>query len=157
MHGNAFEEGAVANEGEAEPVIVVTDAPDPANTAVIAEGLRAYNTSQAGYDDYRPLAVFVTDPASGKVLGGLYGGSYLGQLRVDRFFLPEGLRRDRIGSRVLAFAEAEGRRRGCTRVALNTLEIQAPGFYQKQGYETAATLDCDPPGVTRYLMTKRLA
>ena len=141
---------------EFEPKIVLTDAPDAADTAVIADGLRAYNTSQAGYDDSRPLAVFVTDPVSGKVLGGLYGGSYLGQVRVDRVFLPEGLRRFRLGSRILAMAEEEGRRRGCTRIALNTLEIQARGFYQKQGYETAATLDCDPPGVTRYLMTKRL-
>jgi GNAT superfamily N-acetyltransferase len=139
-----------------EPKIVLTDAPDPADTGVIADGLRAYNTSQAGYDDYRPLAVFVTEPGSGKVLGGLYGGSYLGQLRVDRFFLPEDLRRDRLGSRLLAMAEEEGRRRGCTRIALNTMEIQAPGFYLKHGYEMAARLDCDPPGITRYLMTKRL-
>jgi GNAT superfamily N-acetyltransferase len=139
-----------------EPTIVLTDAPDAADISVIQEGLRAYNTAQAGYDDYRPLAVFVTDPATGKVVGGLYGGSYLGQLRVDRFFLPEDRRRGRIGSRVLAMAEEEGRRRGCSRIALNTLEIQAPGFYLKQGYEMAAKLDCDPPGVTRYLMTKRL-
>ena len=141
---------------EKEPHIVLTDDPDAANTKVIADNLRAYNTSQAGYDDYKPLAVFVTDPATGTVVGGLYGGSYLGQLRVDRFFLPEGLRRGRLGSRLLSMAEEEGRRRGCTRIALNTLEIQARGFYEKQGYETAATLDCDPPGVTRYLMSKRL-
>jgi GNAT superfamily N-acetyltransferase len=139
-----------------EPKLVLTDAPDQADTAVIQEGLRAYNTEQAGRDDYRPLAVFVTDPVSGKVVGGLYGGSYLGQLRIERVFLPEGLRRDRLGSRLLAMAEEEGRRRGCTRISLNTLAIQARGFYEKQGYETAATLDCDPPGVTRYLMTKRL-
>ena len=140
-----------------EPNIILTDAPDPADTAIIQEGLRAYNTSQAGYDDYRPLAVFVTDPDTGKVVGGLYGGSYLGQLRVDRFFLPADLRRGGLGSRLLAMAEAEGRRRGCTRIALNTLAIQARGFYEKQGYETAATLECAPPGVVRYLMTKRLA
>jgi GNAT superfamily N-acetyltransferase len=139
-----------------EPTIVVTDSPDATDTAVIGDGLRDYNTSQAGYDDYRPLAVFVTDPATGKVAGGLYGGSYMGQLRVDRFFLPENLRRDRLGSRVLAMAEAEGRRRGCSRVTLNTMEIQAPGFYQKQGYEIAAKLDCDPHGITRYVMTKKL-
>jgi GNAT superfamily N-acetyltransferase len=142
---------------ELELKIVLTDAPDPTDTAMIQEGLRGYNTEQAGRDDSRPLAVFVTDPRSGKVLGGLYGGSYLGQLRVDRFFLPEGLRRDRLGSRLLTMAEEEGRRRGCTRISLNTLAIQARGFYEKQGYETAATLDCDPPGVTRYLMTKKLA
>jgi GNAT superfamily N-acetyltransferase len=139
-----------------EPRIVLTDTPDPADTAIIQEGLRAYNTEQAGRDDSRPLAVFVTDPVSGRVVGGLYGGSYLGQLRVDRFFLPESMRRDRLGSQLLAMAEEEGRRRGCTRITLNTLEIQARGFYEKQGYETAAILDCDPPGVTRYLMTKRL-
>ncbi len=138
------------------PNIVLTDAPDDADTAVIADGLRAYNTAQAGYDDYRPLAVFVTDPESGKVVGGLYGASSRGQLRVDRFFLPEALRRFRLGSRLLAMAEEEGRRRGCFRVTLNTMEIQAPGFYKKQGYEAAAVLDCAPPGVTRYVMTKRL-
>jgi GNAT superfamily N-acetyltransferase len=139
-----------------EPRIVLTDAPDPAETAIIQEGLRAYNIEQAGRDDSRPLAVFVTDPVSGKIVGGLYGGSYLGQLRVDPFFLPQSMRRDRLGSRLLAMAEEEGRRRGCSRITLNTLEIQARSFYEKQGYETAATLDCDPPGVTRYLMTKRL-
>ena len=49
-----------------EPRIVLTDTPDAADTAVIQEGLRAYNTSRAGYDDYRPLAVFITDPATGR-------------------------------------------------------------------------------------------
>lgn len=137
--------------------IIETDSPDAADIAVIADGLRAYNTAIAGYDDYRPLAVFVTDPATGKVIGGLYGASSRGQLRVDRFFLPQQLRRDRLGSRLLKLAEEEGRRRRCTRVTLNTMEIQAPGFYLKQGYEMAAKLDCDPPGVTRYVMTKRLS
>jgi GNAT superfamily N-acetyltransferase len=102
----------------------------------------------AGYDDYRPLAVFVTDPAT--------VASSRGQLRVAGFFLPKELRRDRLCSRLLKMAEEEGRRLRCTRVTLNTMEIQAPGFYLKQGYEMAAKLNCDPPGVTRYVMIKRL-
>jgi GNAT superfamily N-acetyltransferase len=69
---------------------------------------------------------------------------------------PEDLRRARIGSRVLAMAEEEGRRRGCSRIALTTLSVEAPGFYQKQGYDIAATIDCDPPGLTRHYMMKRL-
>jgi GNAT superfamily N-acetyltransferase len=138
------------------PSITVTDALDPGDVAVIADGLGAYNESQTGYRDHRPLAVFVRNPVTGKVLGGLYGRTSFGLVYVDRFFLPEGLRRDRIGSRVLAMAEEEGRRRGCTRIALTTLSVQAPGFYRKQGYDVAATLDCDPPGLTRYYMTKRL-
>jgi hypothetical protein len=39
---------------------------------------------------------------------------------------------------------------------LTTLSIEAPAFYQKQGYGVAATIDCEPPGLTRYYMTKKL-
>ena len=145
------------DDAKADPDNAVTDELDPADVAVITDGLRAYDLSQTGYYDFRPLAVFVRDPQTGKVVGGLHGRSEFGLVYVAWFFLPEDLRRARIGSRVLAIAEEEGRRRGCTRIALNTMEIQAPGFYLKQGYEMAATLACDPPGVTRYLMTKRLA
>jgi hypothetical protein len=60
------------------------------------------------------------------------------------------------GSIAFSMAEEEARKRGCTRVTLSTMEIQAPGFYLKQGYEMAAKLECAPPGITRYLMTKKL-
>jgi GNAT superfamily N-acetyltransferase len=140
-----------------EFAVAVTDAPDEAARAVIADGLGAYNDARIGYRDARPLAVLVSDPASGAVIGGLYGRSYLGTLFIDRFFLPAGLRGQGLGGRVLALAEAEGRERGCTLIALFTLEFQAPGFYLKQGYELAARLEAPPPGATRMLMTKRLA
>ena len=42
------------------------------------------------------------------------------------------------------------------RIALTTLSVEAPGFYQKQGYDIAVTIDCDPPGLTHYYMMKRL-
>ncbi|HEV2187646.1 MAG TPA: GNAT family N-acetyltransferase [Stellaceae bacterium] len=140
----------------ADPKIILTDTATPEELAIISDGLRDYNTSQAGYDDYKRLAIFVADPESGAIVGGIYGGSYLGQLSIERVFLPESLRRYRLGSRLIAMAEEEARRRGCSRITLNTLEIQAQGFYLKQGFETAATLACDPPGITRYVMTKRL-
>jgi GNAT superfamily N-acetyltransferase len=141
----------------AAPDIAVADEPDPADVAVITDGLGAHDFGQTGYRDFRRLAVFVRDPKTGKVVGGLYGRSSFGLVYVDWLFLPEGLRRAGIGSRVLAMAEEEGRRRGCTRITLTTLSIQAPGFYQKQGYDIAATIDCDPPGLVHYYMMKRLA
>ena len=147
----------IANDdAELEPDITVIDEPDPADVAVITDGLIAYDISQTGYNDFRPLAVFVRDPATGKVVGGLHGRSEFGLVYVAWFFLPEDLRRARIGSRVLAMAEEEGRRRGCTRIALTTLSVEAPGFYRKQGYDVAATIDCEPPGLTRYFMMKKL-
>ena len=141
----------------AETTITLTDAPDADEQAVIADGLRAYNEAQAGYSDSRALAILVSDPETKKVIGGLLGRTSLGLLRVERFFLPEGLRRDRLGSTILATAEEEGRRRGCTRAVLSTVHFQAPGFYLKQGWEVAARIDCEPPGHTRFYMTKKLS
>jgi GNAT superfamily N-acetyltransferase len=141
---------------EANPDITVTDELDAADAAVISDGLRAYYKSQTGYYDFRPLAVLVREARTGKVIGGLHGRSEFGLVYVAWFFLPEDWRRAGIGSRVLAMAEEEGRRRGCTRIALTTLSIEAPAFYQKEGYGVAATIDCEPPGLTRYYMTKKL-
>ncbi len=140
----------------AETTITLTDMPDDDQRAVIMDGLRAYNEAQVGGSDGRPLAILARDPETKNVVGGLLGRTYLGLLTVERFFLPEHLRRDRLGSRILARAEEEARRRGCTRAVLSTLHFQAPGFYSKQGWEVAARIDCDPPGHTRFYMTKKL-
>ena len=141
----------------AETTITLSDAPNDEERAVIMDGLRVYNEAQAGGSDARPLVVFVSDPRTKKVAGGLLGRTYLGLLTIERFFLPEELRRHRLGSRVLAMAEEEGRHRGCTRAVLSTLHFQAPGFYLKQGWEIAARIECEPPGHTRFYMTKKLS
>ena len=141
----------------AETTITLTDEPDEAERAVIMDGLRAYNETQAGVSGGGGLlAILVRNPETNTVVGGLLGRTYLGLLTVERFFLPEHLRRDRLGSRILAMAEEEGRRRGCTRAVLSTLHFQAPGFYLKQGWEVAARIECEPPGHTRFYMTKKL-
>jgi GNAT superfamily N-acetyltransferase len=141
----------------ADSTITLTDMPAPDESAVIMEGLRAYNEAQAGRWDGRPLAILVRDPETKAVVGGLLGRSSLGVLTIERFFLPSERRRNRLGSRILAMAEAEGRRRGCSRAVLSTLHFQAPDFYAKQGWEVAARIDCEPPGHTRFYMTKKLS
>jgi hypothetical protein len=59
----------------------VTDELDPADVAVITDGLGAYDFSQIGYSDFRRLAVCVSDPQTGQVVGGLYGRSEFGLLQ----------------------------------------------------------------------------
>ena len=67
------------------------------------------------------------------MIGGLFRRTSLGLLFVERVFLPERVRGYRLGSRVIALAEEEAKRRGCTRAALFTLTFQAPGFYPQAG------------------------
>jgi hypothetical protein len=98
-----------SDDAKADLDITLTDELDPADFAVIADGLSAYDFSQIGYRDFRRLSVVVRDPQTGKVVGGLYGRSSLGLLYVDWLFLPEDLRGVGIGSRALAMAEEEAR------------------------------------------------
>ena len=98
------------DNAKADPEITVTDELDPADVAVITDGLRAYDLSQTGYYDFRPLAVFVRDPQTDKIVGGLYGRSEFGLVLCrlvlsDRGFAPRTDRQPRIGG---------GRRRGQT-------------------------------------------
>ena len=71
-----------------DPDIIVTDELDPADVAVITDGLSAYDLSQIGYRDFRRLFVVVRDPQTGKVVGGLYGRSEFGLVYVDCCFCP---------------------------------------------------------------------
>ena len=141
----------------ADAELIVTDAADPRAEAVIRDGLSNYNVEKAGYRDQRPLAVLVRDRGNGEVVGGIIGRTSMGLLFIDRFFLPEAMRKQGLGSRVIKAAEEEGARRGCSRAILFTVSFQAPGFYQRQGYEVLGRIDCDPPGHTRFCMTKPLA
>jgi len=141
---------------ETEPTLTLTDAPDERAQAAIGEGLSDYNLGQAGYRDARPLAVLVSDPDTKEVIGGLLGRTSMGLLFIDLFFLPESLRRHGIGSRVIRTAEDEALRRGCSKAILFTVTFQAPGFYERQGYQALGRIECDPPGHTRICMTKKL-
>lgn len=138
------------------PHIVVTDAPDIADIAVISDGLDRFNIDISSIADRRPLAVLVRDPETDQVLGGLTGRTSLGLLFIDVFFLPEALRGTGLGSQVLQMAEAEGRCRGCRAAVLYTISFQAPEFYKKHGWREFGAIPCDPPGTSRIFLTKDL-
>lgn len=138
------------------PELILTDAPGERAEAIIDEGLSAYNRDQAGYVDARPLAVLTRDPESGEVLGGLLGRTTLGLFFVDLIHLPDAVRGQGLGSRVLAMAEQEAIRRGCTAATLFTIHFQAPGFYARHGWREVGRIECDSPGHTRIYMSKRL-
>jgi GNAT superfamily N-acetyltransferase len=148
---------AATNSDSGAPDLTVTDAPGERAEAAIRDGLSAYNFEKAGYRDQRPLAILVSDPDTGEVVGGLLGRTSMGLLYIDRFFLPETMRRQGLGTKVLSAAEEEGARRGCSRAVLSTLSFQAPGFYERMGWQVLGRIDCDPPGHTRFTMTKTLA
>jgi GNAT superfamily N-acetyltransferase len=139
-----------------EPELVLTDAPDSAACRLIDDRLGQYNAEHAGYWDPRPLAVLVRDPASHDVIGGILARTSLGLLFIDLVFLPESLRGQQIGTRMLRLVEEEAVRRGCRAAVLYTINFQAPEFYERHSWREFGRIPCDPPGTSRVFMTKDL-
>jgi GNAT superfamily N-acetyltransferase len=75
-------------------------------------------------------------------------------LFIHLVYLPDRLRGTGVGSRMLAMAEAEARRRGCRAGVLYTINFQAPGFYERLGWRVFGEIPCDPPGTSRVFLTK---
>ncbi|TCW83074.1 GNAT family N-acetyltransferase [Burkholderia sp. SRS-46] len=128
----------------------------PAARDAISRKLNAFNDAITGQPDNTALDLYVTDPQTGDVLGGLVGRTSLGLFFIDLLFVPESLRKSGLGSKLLSDAEAEAKRRGCARAVLYTITFQAPGFYEKLGYRVFGEVPCQPEGVARVFMVKDL-
>jgi GNAT superfamily N-acetyltransferase len=137
-----------------DPVLSVSSALEPNVDKVVGDGLNAFNDAIVGYADRMPLHVIVRDPESGKVVGGISGKTSLGLMFIDLVYLPEALRGQDLGTRMMALAEGEARRRSCPAGVLYTINFQAPGFYQRLGWRVFGEIPCDPPGTSRFFLTK---
>ncbi|MFZ5961234.1 GNAT family N-acetyltransferase [Pseudomonas knackmussii] len=124
---------------------------------VVTQGLEAYNLEQmktpGGYID---IELYARDE-SGQVVGGLFGHSGMGWMYIDYLWLQSDQRGSGLGAQLIALAEEEARRRECVGVFLYTYSFQAPGFYQKQGFEVMGVLEDCPPGHQRIYLKKRLS
>jgi GNAT superfamily N-acetyltransferase len=130
------------------------DAPR-ADADVVGNALDAFNVSQTKDERYQPVRLFVRDDA-GAILGGLLAHVYLDWMFVQILWLDERLRGGGTGTQLMRRAEEAARELGCTGVWLDTFSFQAPGFYQKLGYEEFGRLDEYPRGFSRHFFRKRL-
>jgi GNAT superfamily N-acetyltransferase len=90
-------------------------------------------------------------------VGGLWGRLHYDWLFIEMLLVPEQLRGEGSGSRLLVKAEEFARERGCVGVWLDTHGFQAPHFYLKQGYERFGSLADHPRGFDRIFFRKYLS
>jgi GNAT superfamily N-acetyltransferase len=129
--------------------------PSAADVEAIRAGLRAFNASRVGDDAHQPLTLVLRAP-DGRLLGGLLGDTYWGWLSIGILWLEESARGRGHGSRLLAAAEAEARRRGCHHAHVDTMSFQALPFYEKRGYRVWGELRDLPRGYSRIFLSKQL-
>ena len=117
--------------------------------------INAFNIAVTGYRDARYLSL-AARADDGDLLAGLNGWTWGGCGYIEYLWVRDDQRGNGLGTRLLAAAEDEIRRRGCDRVALNTHSFQAPGFYARLGYTECGRTPGYPAGHDHIHLVKQL-
>ena len=125
-----------------------------ATKRAVLGGLLRYNAEKMGKQKYRRFAISLRD--DGAIVGGIVGEVWTTVLFIQFFWIEEQFRGKGHGTALIEQIEAEARRFGAVRSYLDTMSVQAPGFYRTCGYEAFGAIDGYPGGVTRHWFTKAL-
>ncbi|MGW3244307.1 GNAT family N-acetyltransferase [Streptomyces sp. NPDC001070] len=137
---------------------------DDERRAELRQRLRVSNTagspvlaSMRGTDAERELPVDVhAFDEDGELVGGLAGHTWARWLHIDLLWVAGAARGEGVGGELVRRAEAAARERGCLHARVSTWDFQAPRFYEGLGYVIVCAIPDYPPGVTDFLLTRRL-
>ncbi|MCJ7959062.1 MULTISPECIES: GNAT family N-acetyltransferase [unclassified Pseudomonas] len=122
----------------------------------ILKPLRAYNLSHTGNMAFETIGILLRDPATQEVVGGLYGKISYGWMFIELLSIPDQMRTQGTGTRLMRAAEELARERECVGIWLDTFSFQAPGFYRKLGFSEFGHIADYPAGHQRHFFQKRL-
>jgi GNAT superfamily N-acetyltransferase len=119
-------------------------------------GLIAFNAQASGrVAGYYPFVFHILDDA-GKPIGGAVGHGSFDWVFVELLFVPEALRGQGAGTRLMLEIEDFARQHNMVGIWLDTFSFQARPFYEKLGYSVFGTLEGHPVGGSRHFLSKRL-
>lgn len=136
--------------------ILLQEHPQEQEANLLAEGIEAFTAPKTGPSDRMDLTLLAYDE-NDRLIGGLDGNTEKGWLYISALWVAEEARSSGLGSALMARAESIALERGCKNVYLDTLSVQAPGFYEKLGYQRFAELEDFPATVSKIFFRKKLA
>lgn len=98
------------------------------------------NTARGGPSGHKNIAIVARDSDTGEASSGVWGSILYGWLFIELLYVAESARGQGFGSRLLTSVENAAREQGCIGVWLSSYAFQAPGFYEKNGYEAFGEL-----------------
>jgi len=134
--------------------VVISTEPTHEQVQYLEDRIYEFNSGATGITGGEWLAIFVKD--EGRIVAGICGSTWGGCLEIRQFWVEDARRKQGLGTRLLATAEQEARRRGCRQILLMTFTFQAPAFYAKHGFEVVAVADDHTRGHKNLLLRKCL-
>ncbi len=129
----------------------------PTDSAIdeLRDKLIAYNIGRHGHSDVSKAAIFVRND-DGSLAAGVSAYAWGGCMQVELLWVADERRGEGLGTKLMDAVEEEAHRIGCSMIYLDTFSYQAPGFYEKRGFQIAGTIEDFPEGHTYYTLFKRL-
>ncbi|KGJ93633.1 GNAT family N-acetyltransferase [Colwellia psychrerythraea] len=135
--------------------IEVLDKPEQELIDYLDNKISEFNWANWEVSERIPLAVQIKND-QGVVIAGAAARTFGNWLLLNTLWVSDELRGQNIGSKVLKEIEAAGKKRGCIKCLLDTLNFQAMPFYEKRGYTTEWVQQDYPKTGCKYFMVKVL-
>lgn len=123
--------------------------------AFLADRIYEFNANATGYFDGMLLGGCIRNDAD-ETIAGFNGHTWGGCCELSHVWVDERYRGQGLGAALLRSAEAEAVARGCVQVVLATHSFQAPGFYERLGYERKYVIEGRPKGYADIIFVKAL-
>lgn len=128
--------------------------PTKQQSAVIEHGLDEYNAGVASARSVTRVRAVCVE--SGDVVAGLEGAAYWGKLHIRLLWVHPDHQSKGLGSRLMRWAEEQGRKLGCNSAMVDTMSFQAPEFYARLGYRQFGVSEGYEGGASRHYFEKQL-
>ena len=136
--------------------VMTKSIPSSEELEFLEDRLYEFNRAQTGRDDGQLFAFLVRDDQQ-EIVAGLSGWIWADACEIQTLWVHPSWRGQGYGRNLLESAEQEAKARGCKVILISSYSFQAPGFYQKYGYQLAGQLDDFPPGHQFCYLIKQFA
>jgi len=113
------------------------------------------NRAVTGRDDGRGMG-FVIHDETGRMVGATAGYTWAGMSEIKQMWVDEAFRGQGYGRALLEAMVAEADRRGVLRIWVASYDFQAPGMYERAGFNRMAEFEGWPEGHVNVILCKTL-
>jgi ribosomal protein S18 acetylase RimI-like enzyme len=129
--------------------------PTPDLIQYLEDRLYEFNSSTTNVMDGAGMGLCVRD-RKGEIVAAAAGHTWGGTCEIRQLWVHPRLRSAGLGGRLMQAAEAIAVERGCVQLVVATHSFQAPGFYEKLGFEELFRLNDYPRGHAHLILRKIL-
>ncbi|WP_350433036.1 GNAT family N-acetyltransferase [Shewanella sp. H8] len=122
--------------------------------ALLTTGLCQFNVEHLGDKTTEPLTIVARND-EGEIIGGVAGRTIYNNFLINVVWVDDLYRGKGLGQELMKIAEVVAIKRGCLIAQLDTLDFQAPRFYQKLGFNIIGTVPKFAGSPARYFMMKQ--